>query len=112
MSIENLKSFDPFAEEALDDEGAAAPASEIVDIRVQQRNGRKKLTTVAGLPQEIDFKRLLKAFKKSFCCNGTVVKDESLGKIIQVQGDQRRNIFTFITNEGIAKKENVKVHGP
>mmetsp|Transcript_21728 Transcript_21728/g.54659 ORF Transcript_21728/g.54659 Transcript_21728/m.54659 type:complete len:113 (-) Transcript_21728:274-612(-) len=112
MSIENLKSFDPFADDALDDEGVAAPASDTIDIRVQQRNGRKKVTTVQGLPQEIDFKRLLKAFKKSFCCNGTVVKDETHGKIIQLQGDQRRNIFEFITNEGIAKKENVKVHGP
>jgi translation initiation factor SUI1 len=34
------------------------------DIRIQQRNGRKTLTTVQGIPGEIDFKKVLKAFKK------------------------------------------------
>lgn len=34
------------------------------DIRIQQRNGRKTLTTVQGLPSEYDQKKLLKAFKK------------------------------------------------
>ena len=32
----------------------------------QQRNGRKSLTTVAGLPQELDFPKVLKALKKTF----------------------------------------------
>jgi hypothetical protein len=34
------------------------------DIRIQQRNGRKTLTTVQGLPNDLDFQRILKAFKK------------------------------------------------
>lgn len=34
------------------------------DVRIQQRNGRKTLTTVQGLPAVLDQKRILKAFKK------------------------------------------------
>lgn len=32
--------------------------------RVQQRNGRKCLTTVQGLPEAFDYKKILKALKK------------------------------------------------
>jgi hypothetical protein len=34
------------------------------DIRIQQRNGRKTLTTVQGLPNDLDLPKILKAFKK------------------------------------------------
>ncbi|CAG8533088.1 16284_t:CDS:2, partial [Racocetra fulgida] len=49
----------------------------------------KTLTTVQGLPVEYDQKKLLKAFKKEFACNGTLVQDEELGQVIQLQGDQQ-----------------------
>ena len=67
-----------------------------VHIRVQQRNGRKSLTTVQGLPQRLDKKKILKALKKDFCCNGTVVEDPELGSILQLQGDQRKNVSQFL----------------
>lgn len=67
-----------------------------VHIRVQQRNGRKSLTTVQGLPQKLDKKKVLKALKKDFCCNGTVVEDSELGSILQLQGDQRKNVSQFL----------------
>jgi len=28
-----------------------------------------------------------------FCCNGTVVEDPELGQVIQLQGDQRKNVL-------------------
>lgn len=83
----------------------------IIDLRIQQRNGRKTLTTLQGLPKEIDSKRLLKAVKKAFACNGTVVEDEEHGEIIQMQGDQRMKMAEFLISEGIAKKAEIKVHG-
>lgn len=33
---------------------------------------------------------------QDFCCNGTVVEDLELGKIIQLQGDQRKNVSHFL----------------
>ena len=40
--------------------------SGLIHIRIQQRNGRKTLTTVQGLSDEIDKKKLVRAFKKDF----------------------------------------------
>lgn len=62
-------------------------------------------------PAEYDQKKLLKAFKKEFACNGTIVDDEELGQVIQLQGDQRQKVATFIVQEGITPKTDVKVHG-
>jgi hypothetical protein len=59
-AIQNLQSLDPFA-----DTGDDTPTSgNYVHIRIQQRNGRKTLTTVQGIPAEYDQKRILKALKK------------------------------------------------
>jgi translation initiation factor 1 len=35
-----------------------------VHIRIQQRSGRKSLTTVQGLADDLDLKKILKALKK------------------------------------------------
>ena len=71
---------DPFADATADDSGAGA--KEYVHVRVQQRNGRKSLTTVQGLRKEYSYNKILKDLKKDFCCNGTVVQDPELGKVI------------------------------
>ncbi|KAL0353228.1 UNVERIFIED_CONTAM: protein translation factor SUI1 [Sesamum angustifolium] len=105
---------DPFAEAKAEDSGAGA--KEYVHIRVQQRNGRKSLTTVQGLKKEFSYNKILKDLKKEFCCNGTVVQDPELGQVIQLQGDQRKNVSTFLVQvllamAGIVKKEHIKIHG-
>lgn len=65
-----------------------------------------------GLDSNFDYKKILKAFKKEFCCNGTVIEDPELGKVIQIQGDQRKNVHTFLVDNKIVKnKELIKVHG-
>lgn len=80
-------------------------------MRIQQRNGRKTLTTLQGLPTEYDAKKILKSFKKAFACNGTIVEDDELGDILQLSGDQRLKIAEFLVNEKIAKKVDINVHG-
>ncbi|PWZ02190.1 putative translation initiation factor SUI1 [Testicularia cyperi] len=117
MNIQNLSSYDPFADlgdETKQDTTTTAKKQQTqnyVHIRIQQRNGRKTLTTLQGLPKEYDQKKLLKAFKKEFACNGTIVDDEELGQVIQLQGDQRQKVATFIVEEGITPRADVKVHG-
>lgn len=51
-----------------------------VHIRIQQRNGRKTLTTVQGMPNDIDLEKLLKHFKKEFACSGHINHDEDMGQ--------------------------------
>jgi hypothetical protein len=41
-----------------------------VHIRIQQRNGRKSVTTCSGLPADLDYKKIVKVLKKSFSTNG------------------------------------------
>jgi translation initiation factor 1 len=82
-----------------------------VHIRIQQRNGRKSLTLVQGLPEKLNVKKVLQYFKHAFCCNGTIVDDSSWGKILQLQGDQRKNIADFLVAEKICEKDKIKVHG-
>ncbi|KAI0157534.1 translation initiation factor SU [Xylariaceae sp. FL1272] len=115
MSIENLKAFDPFAdaEAGEDTQQVKSKQEDYVHIRIQQRNGRKTLTTVQGLPSKFDRKKILTVIKKKFACNGTVVMDTNMGEVIQLQGDQRKVMQEFlVAKDGLeldAKK--IKVHG-
>ena len=78
---------------------------------MQQRSGRKTLTTIQGLPKQLDPKRVLKVFKKEFACNGTIVDDEEMGEVIQLQGDHRQKVGQILIEEGIAKKDDLQIHG-
>jgi len=89
----------------------AVKGSSYVHIRIQQRNGRKSLTTVQGLASDLDLKKILKALKKTYSTNGTILTDDEMGQIIQLQGDQRKNVFDFLTRCNICQKNEVKVHG-
>lgn len=79
-----------------------------------ERNGRKTLTTVQGLPKKFDQQKILKVIKKKFACNGTIVSDPALGEVIQLQGDQRKVVQEFLVDkkEGLGLDgATVKVHG-
>ena len=55
-------STDPFADAAKGDEEGVQDG--LVHIRIQQRNGRKTLTTIQGLSKEYDLKKIVKSCKK------------------------------------------------
>jgi len=57
------------------------------------------LTTVQGLPKKFDQKKILKVIKKKFACNGTIVADTEMGEVIQLQGDQRKDVQDFLTDK-------------
>lgn len=82
-----------------------------IHVRYQQRTGRKGFTLIEGIPDDIDMKKLLKAFKKKFACNGTIVDNPEKGLIIQLQGENRQNVKAFLIYEGIGTEDTVKVHG-
>uniref|UniRef100_A0A0C9RRW5 Eukaryotic translation initiation factor eIF1 n=1 Tax=Amblyomma americanum TaxID=6943 RepID=A0A0C9RRW5_AMBAM len=107
--IQNLKTFDPFADAVRGDEQGVQDG--LIHVRIQQRNGRKTLTTVQGISDDYDKKKIVRACKKEFACNGTVVEHPEYGEVMQLQGDQRNNICQFLTRIGIAKPEQLKVHG-
>lgn len=75
------------------------------------------MTTVQGLPKKFDQKKILKVIKKKFgrflpsplsvissanphtACNGTIVADTEMGEVIQLQGDQRKDVQDFLTGK-------------
>lgn len=109
----NLQAKDPFAEEdnITSSAGAGGKSSGNVHVRVQQRNGRKSITTIQGLNQELDLKLILKELKKNFNCNGSIVEDKELGTIVQLQGDQRECVKKFLLEEELVTKDKLKIHG-
>ncbi|KAJ3110781.1 Iron-sulfur assembly protein 1 [Physocladia obscura] len=107
--MHSLIAKDPFAD--IGDDNEAEVQGHYIHIRIQQRNGRKTLTTVQGLPQEIDPKKVLKAFKKEFACNGNIIEDDEHGECIQLQGDQRSKVLQFLTENEISSKDKIKLHG-
>lgn len=56
--------LDPFADATKGDDLLPAGTEDKIHIRIQQRNGRKTLTTVQGIANDYDKKKLVKAFKK------------------------------------------------
>eukprot|EP00941_MAST-03F_sp_MAST-3F-sp1_P006148 g6148.t1 len=93
-------------------EDAGAGDNRKVHIRIQQRNGRKSITTIEGIDSDLDFKKILKYMKRNFKCNGKAINDKRLGEIIQLQGDQRENARNFMLDmEIVAKRELIVIHG-
>jgi translation initiation factor 1 len=85
-----------------------------VHIRVQQRNGKKCITSIEGLDDDLDQKRICKHMRKLFNCNGNVIHDELRGDIIQLQGDQRDNVRAFLLEQTVIEpheKDRLVVHG-
>jgi len=48
---------------------------------------------------------------QEFACNGTVIEHPEYGEVLQLQGDQRENICQWLTKVGLAKPDQLKVHG-
>ncbi|XP_038959437.1 eukaryotic translation initiation factor 1-like [Rattus norvegicus] len=107
-AIQNLHSFDPFADASKGDDRLPAGTENYIRIRIQQRNSRKTLTTVQGITDDYDKKKLVKAFKKKFACNGAVIDPPDY---IQLQGAQRKNVCQLLIETGLAKDGQLKVHG-
>lgn len=83
----------------------------IVHIRSQQRNGRKSLTLISGLAEDLDLKKILKVMRKMFSTNGAILKDDEVGEVIQLQGDRRVDCQNFLVKHNICGREEIKLHG-
>jgi translation initiation factor 1 len=82
-----------------------------VTIAMQKRNGKKCITTITGMAEDLDLKLILSHIKKTHNCNGAVTKDEKFGEIITLSGDQRENFYNFLIMEEICKADDIIVNG-
>lgn len=95
---------DPFAVEAGKDNSK-------IHVRVQQRSGRKCITTIQGLAEDLDILKITRALKKTFKCNGSVTVDSELGEIVQLSGDQRTNVREFFVDQEVCHEDQIVIHG-
>jgi len=63
-----------------------------------------------GLADDLDLKRILKALKKNFSCNGALAKDND-ALVIQLSGDQRNNVKDFLVDQEICSENQIVLHG-
>jgi translation initiation factor 1 len=81
-----------------------------IHIRKTQRNGRKCITTVEGLENDLDIKKITKALKRLFKCNGAVMKDDDKQDVIQLSGDQSNNVKDFLVIQEIVHEIDIVIH--
>lgn len=96
-------------------------------IRNQVRNGKKSVTTIEGLSQDLDFKKLLRHLRKQLSTNGTIVDDPVFGSVLQFQGffhcfepntkmrvcllgNKCEELRLFLIDTNICAKEQIRVH--
>jgi translation initiation factor 1 len=108
----NLINDSSWIDEIDKQQGEHQPAqNEKLHIRVQQRNGRKSVTTLTGLPSKIKREKLLRDLKRELHCNGCLVNLGEGNDVVQLQGDQRMRLVEFLTTKGLAEREDIVVHG-
>lgn len=82
-----------------------------ITIQTQQRNGKKSTTSVVGLAEDLDLKKILSHLKKTYQCNGFISKDSKLGEVITLTGDQRENVLKFLIEEQINRADEITIKG-
>ena len=86
-----------------------------IHIRVRQRNNRKRITTLYGLPDAYDDKKLkemLKYLKNKLCCGGFIGENEKYGKFVELTGDKNKDLQQYLLDKNIIDDlEKIKIHG-
>lgn len=82
-------------------------------LRLFQRTNRKYTTIIQDLETILEFneKDLLKKFKHSLCCNGSIKEHKEFGKIFQLQGDKRNEIRDILMSIYKIKEDQIEMHG-
>ena len=84
----------------------------VVHLRVQMRNGRKSITTVSNLNlPSVKLKKIGKALQTHCRCAASVAVDKDFGDVLQLQGDHRAAVESFLVNEKIVDREHLMIHG-
>ena len=80
MLVGNLRAednLDNFGGANVDGEQKTTSKHNMIHIQFQQRTTRKCLSIIQGLPEDLDLKKIVRHFKKTYQCMGAVVKDQS-----------------------------------
>ena len=82
-----------------------------VTIAVERRGGKRFITNVIGMAEDLDLHKILSYLKKKHNCSGSILKDEKYGEVMSFTGDQKENIYNFLINQEIYDKEDIIIKG-
>lgn len=82
-----------------------------ITISVSNRTGKKLQTFVYGFADDLDLPKILRYFKKTFNCTGSIEKSEEFGEVIKLTGDHKKSVLVFLFKEEICKAEDVVIKG-
>ena len=79
------------------------------------KHGSKCITTIEGLDNDLDLKRISRSMKSTFKCAATIMKTKEGDEIIQLQGDHRDSVKIWLVESEILTKQEaidrILVHG-
>jgi len=82
-----------------------------IDIYVKQRNGKKCITMIEGLPEDKDkLKVYSKDLRKMLGCSCSVIGEKDV-YILKLSGKDTVNIINYLTNNLDIKREDITIHG-
>ena len=82
-----------------------------IDIYNRQGRGRKKLTDVYGIPDDIDLELIKKVWTKEFhCMVQKKIDNKTKAEYMQLNGEHKEEIKKFLIEEGIGTEENIEIH--
>lgn len=76
-----------------------------------EKEMEKCITSVIGMADDLDLKKISSYLKKTHNCNGAIIKDPVHGEVMTFTGDQKEHIYNFLINEEIYRKEDIIVKG-
>lgn len=87
-----------------------------IHVRARQM-GRKWITTIEGMDDDLDLKRIARAMKNSFHCSAAVAEDEETGaEYIKLSGKQTELIRDWLVSAEILTEreatDRLVIHGP
>ena len=89
-----------------------------IDVFVNQRRGRKCLTSIYGLGDDKKkLKSLCKSLRKNFNCSASIAtkddddSEENDEKYIKMTGDHGKNVCEFLVDVLKIDKSKIKLHG-
>ncbi len=83
-----------------------------VQIRIQQRNARKSITTIQNINTDKPMKSIARKLSQTLHCSASIKNDKNFGEVIQIQGDVRNEVADFLVKEGIcSNKKYIHIHG-
>jgi len=81
-----------------------------IHIRVRTRRGRKCITSIEGLADDLDLKSLCRAMQKNFNCTGSVTTDPTFGEVIILTGNHCERSRDFLIKAECCEASQATIH--